>query len=292
MKIVLPGTGGLLGTAFRAALAERAEILTLDTASLRPEAADQLESVIVRFEPDIILNCAAHTDLEAAEASPEQDRIANADLPSRLARLAGTTGATMIHFSSTGCYGTWKDTPYTERDAPEPTTAHHRAKLEGERLVANSGCRHLIFRTGWLYGGEPDQPKNFVWKRLLEARRSEELRSDAVQRGCPTLANDVVDQVLTVMQAGATGLFNLTAHGNASRWEYVSKIVEFAGLPCKVIPGPAFQRLAPVSFNEAAVNERLSAEGLDHMPDWQDALRGYVQELIHSPQWTKKVDAL
>jgi dTDP-4-dehydrorhamnose reductase len=149
----------------------------------------------------------------------------------------------------------------------------------------NSGCRHLIVRTGWLYVGAPALAKNFVWKRLLEARDKTEMMSDASQRGNPTYVGSLARQVMRIVASGETGIFNVVAQGVASRFDYVSAIVEASGFPCKVSPSPAFARLAKVSPNEGAVNARLQALVIDIMPPWNDALTTYVQELLQSEAW-------
>ena len=100
-----------------------------------------------------------------------------------------------------------------------------------------------------------------------------------MQRGCPTYVGDVAEQVLYVLSRLDAGVYNLTAQGQASRFEYVSEIVRAASLPCVVSPGPAFQRLARVSSNETSVNRRLGELGLDRMPNWRTSLEAYVQSL-------------
>jgi dTDP-4-dehydrorhamnose reductase len=240
---------------------------------------NRIVSAVRGFNPKIVINCAAHTNVEAAEVDVSVDYRANALIPQALAKACLSWNATLVHFSSTGCYGDWKDTPFVETDECRPLTQHHRSKAAGESLILDSGCRSLIIRTGWLYGGAAGQPKNFVWKRLVEAASAAEVMSDTTQRGCPTYVADVVRQILCMLEYGLEGTFNVVAHGVASRFDYVSAIVKFSGLPCGVLPGPAFQRLAPVSPNEAANNERLQFFGLDMMTDWRTSLRTYVREL-------------
>lgn len=111
------------------------------------------------------------------------------------------------------------------------------------------------------------------------------MTSDATQRGNPTFASDLARQALAMIEAGLRGTFNVVGQGAASRFEYVSAIVRFAGLPCTVSPGPAFKRLAPVSPNETALNHRLGLLGLDRMPDWTESLATYVTALTSAPEW-------
>lgn len=280
-KVVLTGASGILGTSFRSILGEH-EVLSLDRNSLY---SDQLERLIATFGAEVLVNCAAHTDVEEAERQSVECDLANSILPAKLASICCKLDIVLAHFSSTGCYGDWKREPYIETDQVEPTTAHHRAKAGGEAAIMASGCEYLIFRTGWLFGGSLSNPKNFVWNRMKEAKRSHELTSDDVQRGCPTFVDDLAFNAWSIIQTGTRGLFNLTSHGSASRYDYIAKIIEFSGLSCEIKRGAAFKRLAPVSSNETALNDRLQALGLDQMRSWEDGLREYVEQLISAEEW-------
>lgn len=275
--IAVIGSGGMLGQAVCREV-PLAQLRKLDWRQMTSDtsAAAQLAAA----EPDWVINCAAHTDVEAAERNGAADFWGNAALPARLAELCACAGAGLVHVSSTGCYGNWKDSPYVESDRAEPTTVHHRNKLAGEEAVRRSGCRHIIARTGWLHGGHAGSPKNFVWKRILEARGKPEMASDTSQRGVPTSAADLARQVLHLIGTGAQGLFNATAQGAATRFDYVSEIVRLAGIDCRVVPGPAFTRLAQVSPNETALNRRLEDEGLNRMRDWREGLAEHVTDLL------------
>jgi dTDP-4-dehydrorhamnose reductase len=281
-RIILTGAGGLLGSAFRAALTGES-VVSIGRSQLDADAPDALAQIVRDAAPELVINCAAHTDLEAAERDPTADFKVNGRLPGVIGEICKRENATLLHFSSTGCYGDWKSTPYSEDDEVRPTTAHHRAKLAGEDAIRGSGCRHMILRTGWLYGGLPDQPKNFVWRRLVEARATDVMISDASQRGCPTYVVDLVRQALLMIRQSLQGVFNVTAQGNASRYEYVAAIVAAAQLACVVKPGPPFKRLAPVSPNETAVNARLQKLGLDQMPQWRESLSAYVVSVLALP---------
>lgn len=284
MRVVLTGAGGLLGSAFVEAL-PASDLIRIPRVLLERGDVAAILECIGRRPIDVLINCAAHTNLEAAEVDSRIDRKVNAELPAILGQVCRSVGARLVHFSSTGCYGDWKTQPYVETDHLHPLTAHHLAKAAGEALIRSSGCEHVILRTGWLYGGSPDQPKNFVWKRLVEAAGASTMTSDTSQRGCPTFAGDLVGQTMRVLEAGALGTYNATSHGSASRFEYVSAIVASAGLACRVKPGPAFKRLAPVSPNEMSLNTALQQAGLDVMPEWRAALETHVNDLLRSSAW-------
>lgn len=279
--IALVGATGLLGTAFRQGFGDR--IISLDRSMLDLEDSGALRSKLEQTGAGVLINCAAHTDLEAAERDPEPDRRANLLLPSMLARACEAAGATMIQFSSTGCYGRWKDDPYIEVDPLRPTTVHHRHKAEAEDAVRNAGCPSLILRTGWLFGGARDQPKNFVWRRMQDGRKSAVMTSDSTQFGVPTWVDDVVSQTGVLIDSAANGTFNVVAGGYTNRFGYVSAILEDAGIPCEVTPGPAFRRLADVSHNETALNQKLQNLQIDQMPEWRLSLSAYIAKLLEQP---------
>jgi dTDP-4-dehydrorhamnose reductase len=278
--LAVTGWGGMLGQAMTREIPP-AQLRLLDWRLLEGDDAIATEA-IAALQPDWIIHCAAHTDVEQAERDPNVDYDANVALPMRLAELCARTGAGLVHVSSTGCYGAWKDTPYVESDRAKPTTVHHRHKLAGEEAVRQSRCRHIIVRTGWLFGGDAANPKNFVWKRILEARQTVQMASDASQRGVPTNCADLARQILRLIEVGGQGLYNAAAGGAASRYDYVAEIVRLARIECQVVQGPAFARLAPVSPNETAINWRLDTEGLNLMRHWRDGLAEYVEVLLEA----------
>ena len=257
-EVLVAGAGGMLGSAFIHHLGEATGRLGRDR--LDVSRIDTVLDAVDRSGAGIVINCAAHPDVEAAEAAPDEAWRVNALLPGILGQACRRSGAVLVHLSSTGAYGDWKDTAYDEEDPLRPTTVHHRSKAAGEAAVRDSGCEHLIVRTGWLFGGAPSQPKNFVWKRILEAATHATMTSDASQCGNPTAVDDVVRQVMATLAAPYRGLVNVVSHGRATRYDYVRRIVAATGLACDVSATTTpFARAARVSPNESAVNRRLRA---------------------------------
>ncbi|WP_073507099.1 SDR family oxidoreductase [Sphingobium indicum] len=281
--VLIAGPGGMLGSGFTLRFPNA---ISIGRASLDIRQTETIQETIAKSKARWIINCAAHTNVDLAETAIDDAWRVNALLPGILGTACRAAGATLVHFSSTGVYGNWKQSAYEEDDPLQPTTVHHRSKAAGEAAVRDSGCEHLIIRTGWLFGGHPGQPKNFVWKRIVEAANCRELKSDPSQRGNPTAVSDVVTQTLSVLHSGYRGTLNLVSQGSASRMDYVRRIVRSAGLDCRVSPGnQPFARAARVSPNEVAVNKRLQLLGLDRMPTWEDAVDQYVIELQQSSEW-------
>lgn len=283
MKLLISGASGLLGGALTKLAAERGhDCVALDRTgvamSLDPAAAAALDA---RFEGvDHFVHAAANTNVERCEAEPAACYRDNLLLTELLAAAARRRGMPMTFISSTGVYGSHQDTPWAEYDKARPGTHHHRSKLLGEQRVMAADAANLVVRTGWLFGGGAQAAKNFVAKRILEARAAREgfIQSNQQQRGCPTRVDDLAARVLDLIALRAAGVFNAVNRGSASRFEYVREIVERAGLDVEVRPVAAgdFKRVAPVSDNEMAVNWRADSLGLPPMRPWRDALADYL----------------
>ena len=274
--IVLTGSNGILGSAFVQHLPAN-RLVKLGRRDLNAADPAAIRRRMIGLTPSLVINCAADTDVESAEAAPECAFAVNATLAEALAQGAAETHARFVQFSSTGCYGDWKSEPYEETDPLRPTTAHHRSKALGEDLVLRAHPKALVLRLGWLFGGRRGQAKNFVWARLCEARDRSEIGCNAAQRGCPTSAADVVNQTRMLLESNAVGIFNCVGGGPpARRIDYVAAILEAAGSQARVVPRD-FARRAPVSANEAALNARLRGKGLDRMPAWRESLAVYVR---------------
>lgn len=279
-RILLLGASGMLGSRFASQLLGR-DVVTLDRALLDVTQPRQLIEAVMQTQASIIINCVADTDVERAEDEPDRAFAVNALLPGLVGQAAQRMDALLVHFSSTGCYGLSEagTEPHSDFAPLHPTTAHHRSKAQGELAVLASGCRHLILRLGWLYGGSLAHRKNFVWARIVEARQKAEIYSDPYQIGSPTNVDDVVRQTEILIEEGIEGSFNCVAGGAVSRFDYVRHILLAAGLSPVLLP-KRFVRRAPVSPNEAAQNNKLTLLGLNHMPSWDLALSAYVQTLL------------
>jgi len=240
----------------------------------------QLWRAVETARPNVIVHAAAHTDVEGAEDDPDGCFRVNVGGTLNVIRAARRCGAKLAYISSTGIYGSHQLRPYREDDRLEPPTVHHRSKWEAENLVRTHCPDSLVLRAGWLFGGPAEAPKNFVFKRFLEASGSARIASDPYQRGNPTWTRDLVAQLRLLVDEDVVGTFNCVARGAVTRLEYVAEIVRAFGLPTLVAPAEQpFPRRAPVSANESARNYYLGLMELDVMPEFSESLRAYVEEL-------------
>lgn len=228
---------------------------------------------------DVLIHCAANTNVELCEKEPELCWIENSLFTETLAIASETLGIKLVFISSTGVYGNWKSTPYLEYDDALPTTVHHRSKYYAEKFIKNYNKNSLIIRTGWLFGGNWYSSKNFVANRIREAKKSSgEITSNITQVGNPTYTKDVVETIIELLDIGYAGVFNCVSEGVASRYEYVAEIVRIANVDVEVLPASKkkFSRQAKVSDNESAVNFKLNHLGIKKMRPWKDSLKEYI----------------
>ena len=281
MKILITGSRGLLGSTVLEYLKYQSEtVRSLDRDEFSwHEHRTNIEQLI-GF--DCVIHAAANTNVEACEADHASCYRDNTLLTERLAYAARQARCKFVYVSSTGIYGTEKAfDPYHEYDRVNPTTHHHRAKWLGEKAVNKYSKNALILRTGWLFGGKADSLKNFVTQRIDEAVNNEakQIRSNNQQRGAPTFARDFAARLYELIKKDEVGTYNLVNEGAASRYDYVSKIIEIAGLDVAVIPTSAdtFNRKAMVSSNETAISVKLGQLGYRALPSWQESLETYIK---------------
>jgi dTDP-4-dehydrorhamnose reductase len=293
MKLLISGASGLLGKAIqRQAQKMNITCVNLDRAKISLGlAVSDILKVDELFEGvDHFVHAAANTDVEHCELEPASCYRDNVLLTELLANAARRKGVLMTYISSVGVYGSAQKIPWAEYDEARPVTHHHRSKLIGEQLVMAANSLNSVTRTGWLYGGELKANKNFVTKRIEEARSSTSgfIFSNNQQRGCPTNVDDAAERILDIIMLRASGLFNVVNTGSASRLEYVAAIVGSCGLNVEIRPYEAgdFKRIAPVSDNEMAINWRADMHGLPSMRYWRDALVDYlkVSKLLETPE--------
>lgn len=292
MKILLLGKNGQVGWELQRSLAPLGEVLALGSDRCDFTDVDGLANTVRQFAPDVIVNAAAHTAVDRAESEPELARSINALAPGVLAAEAKRLGAWLIHYSTDYVFDGSGDEPWLETDLTGPLSVYGASKLEGERLIAESGCRHLIFRTSWVYGARGG---NFAKTMLRLAQERDSMKVIDDQMGAPTgaelLADVTAHAIRTAMQQSAlSGLYHLSAGGETSWYGYASFVLDFArqaGVPVKVmqdaieaVPTSAFPTAATRPHNSRLnTNKLTSAFGL-HLPHWQVGVTRMLTEVL------------
>jgi dTDP-4-dehydrorhamnose reductase len=193
--------------------------------------------------PDVVVNCAAFTDVDRAETEREAAYRVNRDAPRFLAEAAAALGTALIHVSTDFVYGanarggfSERTAPYTEEDEPAPLNVYGESKLAGEKAVEETGVRGAVVRTAWLYS---PWGKNFVKSILRVASEREEIRVVDDQTGCPTSAASLAGAIFRMIPSlGAMGVYHFCDSGVVSRADFAVEIIRRAGLDCRVVPVP------------------------------------------------------
>lgn len=282
----MTGRNGQVGWELARALAPLGELIALDRSELDLAKPDQIDTVLERIQPEIIVNAAAYTAVDKAESEPELAQTVNARAPGILAAHARQTGALLVHYSTDYVFDGGKVAPYVEDDAPNPLSVYGKTKLEGERAIQASGCRHLILRTAWVYAA---RGRNFLLTILRLARERPELRVVNDQFGAPTSAAAIAAATATLLASTAgsgsapSGMFHLTAAGRTSWYDFANLIVAKAGAPAATvqpIPTSDYPTLARRPANSCLDNARIVQVFGIQMAAWQDEANRVLSEVL------------
>ncbi|HQR38636.1 MAG TPA: dTDP-4-dehydrorhamnose reductase [Blastocatellia bacterium] len=308
-RILLLGKDGQLGWELQRSLAPLGEVVALGrsgaTASGAPSGSRygdeslcgdltqpaELEDTVLRLEPHFIVNAAAYTAVDKAESEPELARAVNAEGPGVLAEIGGKTGAWIIHFSTDYVFDGSGVNPWHEEDRPAPLSVYGQTKLEGENRIRSSGCRHLIFRTSWVYAA---RGANFARTILRLAVERDRLNVVDDQVGVPTGADllaDIAAHALCKVESRADlgGTYHAAASGETSWFGYARFLIESARTRGWAIKVPT-ERICPVAssaFPSTArrpLNSRLDCSKLERafglrMPEWRFGVDRLIDEM-------------
>ena len=281
-KLALIGAEGMLGSCLKKILPASTTLLALDLPGFDMTDRGQVRAVLDNFRPDLIINCAAYTDVDGCENEEQLATAVNGSGPGFLAEAALSSDATLVHISTDYVFSGEKGEPYTEADIAEPKSAYGRSKLAGESAIMRSGLKgFLIVRTSWLYGYGGNSFVDTI-RRLASERK--ELRVVADQIGTPTYAGDLVQAIDNLLKTGTSGIYHFSNSGQCSWYEFACKIVanlRSTGQKLEVgnvlpintedYPLPA-ERPA---YSVLSKQKYVAVTGAT-VPEWHEALAGYM----------------
>ena len=279
MRILITGGGGMLGRDLAPALAPKHDVRPYTHPALDVTQPAQVDRIFSEVRPDLVIHCAAFTDVDGCERDPARAFAVNAGGAENVARAAERVGARLFLISTDYVFDGEKPTPYDERDAPNPIGVYGLSKFEGERrTLARNGqsSPHLVIRTSWLYGLHGP---NFVEKILAAAQSHPELEVVADQIGYPTWTAHLARKIAELVETPATGILHAGSTGQCSRYEFACAIVESLPQPARVIPIDSAQASRPARRPPYSVLgcRRLRELGLAPLPHWKEALEEYFQ---------------
>lgn len=286
-KILVTGCNGQLGRAIQKEYEGEADFILTDVAagdgitSLDITDIHAVTSLVRATQPDVLINCAAHTNVDACEQQWDLAYKINAIGPRNLSIAARETGAKLIHVSTDYVFAGDGDRPYTEFDAPGPVSAYGKTKLEGENFVRQFGERYFILRTAWLYG----DGKNFVKTMLRLSETHDEISVVNDQLGSPTSAAELAKMIRFLEPTESYGLYHATCEGDTNWADFTKTIFKKKGISTKVkaVTSEEYAVMNPAAARRPAYSIldnymlRLTTDQF-RMAHWEDALDIYLQE--------------
>jgi dTDP-4-dehydrorhamnose reductase len=296
MRILLFGGNGQVGTECRRSLAPLGELVVATrNGQLQDgtacEMADfdrpaALADLIGRIAPDVVVNAAAYTAVDRAESEPDAAFRANAEAPRRIADACARRDALLLHYSTDYVFDGRGTRPYRERDPTAPLGVYGTSKLAGEQAVRDSGARHMIFRTAWVYA---THGSNFLRTMLRLAAERDELRVVADQVGSPTPAVLIADVSAKVLQRAPlqSGTWHLTASGDTSWCGFAEAIIDGAHARGLIERRPQITPITTADYPTPAARPAysvLDTSALQRdfdlcLPSWQDGLGNILDEI-------------
>lgn len=281
MDLLITGANGQLGKDCRTVFAGDHSLTCVDIEELDITCADDVLGFIRKVQPEVVINCAAYTQVDRCETEQELARAVNVTGAENLARSAADCGAQIVHISTDYVFDGRKNCPesYSEKDATAPQSVYGRTKLEGEQAVMRCTDNHLILRTAWLYGFNGH---NFIKAILKKALAAPEVPLKIVndQFGSPTWSMALAWQIAELIYPPARGLYHASAEGACTWYEFACYFLEKLQVPHRIVPCTTEEYPTPAKRPRCAIleNQRLAAEGRNRMAHWQSALDDYINQ--------------
>jgi dTDP-4-dehydrorhamnose reductase len=277
MRLLVTGAAGMLGRDVTAAAAAAGhDVVALARRDLDITDADAVRRAVLDAAPAAVLNCAAWTDVDGAEAAEDEATAVNGRAAGLLAGAAAAAGALLVHVSSDYVFAGDATEPYLESSPTGPVSAYGRSKLAGEVAVRQAAPRHAIVRSAWVFG---PHGRNFVdtMRRLADERDEVTVVDDQV--GCPTYTGHLAEALLAIAARGLTGTFHAAGGGRCSWYDLAAATFEATGAEVTLHRGSSadLHRPAPRPAFSVLATERDDAPRL---PDWREGLAAHLQASI------------
>lgn len=279
MKVLLLGASGMLGSDCLEVLEEEHEVIAPTSKELDIISWDVVIDNLHKISPDVIVNCAGFTDVNACEKEDFIVRKVNVEGPRNLAQGSARYNCRMIHISSDYVFSGQKGIPqpYFEDDPVDPISAYGRSKVESEVAVKENAPNYIIMRTGWLYGRNGN---DFIDSVLLKSVTSPRKTIKVVENqvGSPTWTYRLAVQINTLLKTDLKGTFNVTAEGYCSRYEFVRYLFDQLKIKTPVKPCTLKEYPQPAKRPQNCIleNRLLKNLGYNVMSDWHEDIDEYL----------------
>ncbi len=280
MRIIVTGATGLVGSEVaRTFKGLGDDVLGFSRADLDIRNAAAVGDLLVNSNTDAVINCAAYTDVDAAESNPEDCFEVNAAAVGMLARACSKANARFVTISTDYVFDGRKDGFYSEMDTPRPLSVYARAKLAGEKEAIKRNEASVVVRTGWIFGRGGTNFLSVIPRLLREGKKIKTI-SDAF--GTPTFARDLALRLRDLVRVECAGLFHVTnAGGGTSYTGFARKTAEVGGFDSALIEeigARELERAAPRPENSRLACEAVRSIGLPELPHWHDAIERHLKK--------------
>ena len=280
MKVLVTGVKGQLGYDVMAELAKRnIEAIGVDIDEMDITDKISVEKVIGEAAPDVVVHCAAYTAVDAAEDNEALCRRVNAGGTRNIAEVCKKLDCKMVYISTDYVFDGQGTRPWEPDDERHPLNVYGQTKYEGELAVQENLSKYFIVRIAWVFG---KNGKNFVKTMLKLAETHDKLTVVNDQFGSPTYTYDLARLLVDMIQTDKYGIYHATNEGICTWYEFACEIFRQAGVKIEVTPVPAseYPTKAKRPENSRLDKSKLTENGFERLPSWQDALRRYVKEIL------------
>ena len=284
MNILVTGANGQLGSEMRrlGAVSPNNYIFT-DVAELDITNAAAVMDAVKMAGVDIIVNCAAYTNVDKAESDEATAELINATAVANLAAAMKEVGGTLFHVSTDYVFGSEGNTPRTEDMPLSPLGVYGRTKLHGEQAILESGCKALIFRTAWLYS---EFGNNFLKTMMRLTAEKEQLNVVFDQVGTPTYAGDLALAIFSIIEAGVyegnEGIYHFSNEGVCSWYDFAVEIAAAAGnTACRINPCHSSEFHSPVTRPPYSVLDKTKIKNTFDIdiPHWRESMEYCIKRI-------------
>ncbi|GAA0083801.1 dTDP-4-dehydrorhamnose reductase [Clostridium sp. CTA-7] len=288
MKILITGSKGQLGNELQDIIktgkaeigkvseeVKNSEVFALDVEELDITNLGQVKKVLNEIKPDVVINCAAATNVDGCESNKDLAFKINAIGPRNLAIVCEVIGAKLVQVSTDYVFSGVGETPLTEYDLTAPYSVYGKTKLKGEEYVREFSSKYYIVRTAWLYGYVG---KNFVYTMMNLGEQKESLNVVNDQKGNPTNANDLAYHILKLIETEEYGIYHCTGKGECTWYDFAKLIMELSGRKCIINSCTSEEFKTPAKRPEYSSldNMMLRCTIGDEMRDWKEALKSFI----------------
>lgn len=294
MKVLITGSTGMLGSECKRILGEEHEVITPVKNEMDITNWDGVIDILQEISPDVVLNCAGFTDVDACETKSFAVKKINVEGPRNLAQCSARFECKLIHISSDYVFDGQKmiPQPYFEDDPPNPLSVYGMSKVESETAVRENSPNYIIIRTAWLYG---INGKNFVKSIVTQAvqKKTKSIKVANDQFVSPTWTYRLALQIREILSGDGIGTYHATAEGHCSPFEYAQYILEKLGIKASIEPCSLKDLHYPARrpVNCLLENRLLKKQGINVMVDWKEDLDTFLdkfgEELIKEAEMSK-----